>query len=82
MQQNLPFSFPQIIEKTRKDIEKENIELKDIQKNTQLLNRYDTPQPGNHKRKTENAHLIKSAYCLDNFLHEEIRFLRKELDKK
>ena len=43
MQQNVPFSFPQIIEKTRKDIEKENIQLKDIQKNTQLLNRYDTP---------------------------------------
>ena len=82
MQQNVPFSSPQTIEKTRKDIEKENIELEDIQKNTPLLNRYDTPQPRNHERKTENAHLNKSAYCLDNFLQEEISFLRKELDNK
>ena len=63
MQQNVPFSSPQTIEKARKDIEKENIELEDIQKNTPLLNRYDTPQPRNHERKTEN----KSAYCLNNF---------------
>ena len=63
MQQIVPFSSPQTIEKTRKDIEKENIELEDIQKNTPLLNRYDTPQPRNHERKTEN----KSAYCLNNF---------------
>ena len=82
MQQIVPFSSPQTIEKTRKDIEKENIELEDIQKNTPLLNRYDTPQPRNHERKTENAHLNKSAYCLDNFLQEEISFLRKELDNK
>ena len=82
MQQNVPFSSPQTIEKARKDIEKENIELEDIQKNTPLLNRYDTPQPRNHERKTENAHLNKSAYCLDNFLQEEISFLRKELDNK
>ena len=82
MQQTVPFSSPQTIEKTRKDIEKENIELEDIQKNTPLLNRYDTPQPRNHERKTENAHLNKSAYCLDNFLQQEISFLRKELDNK
>ena len=42
MQQIVPFSSPQTIEKTRKDIEKENIELEDIQKNTPLLNHYDT----------------------------------------
>ena len=42
MQQTVPFSSPQTIEKTRKDIEKENIELEDIQKNTSLLNHYDT----------------------------------------
>ena len=82
MQQNVPFSSPQTIEKARKDIEKENIELEDIQKNTPLLIRYDTPQPCNHERKTENAHLNKSAYCLDNFPREEISFLRKELDNK
>ena len=82
MQQNVRFSSPQTIEKARKDIEKENIELEDIQKNTPLLNRYDTPQPRNHERKTENAHLNKSAYCLDNFLQEEISFLKKELDNK
>ena len=82
MQQNVPFSSSQTIEKARKDIEKENIELEDIQKNTPLLNRYDTPQPRNHERKTENAHLNKSAYCLDNFLQQEISFLRKELDNK
>ena len=76
MQQNVPFS------KARKDIEKENIELEDILKNTPLLNLYDTPQPRNHERKTENAHLNKSAYYLDNFLQEEISFLRKELDNK
>ena len=82
MQQNVPFSSPQTIEKTRKDIEKENIELEDIQKNTPLLIRYDTPQPRNHERKNETAHLNKSAYCLDNFLQEEISFLRKELENK
>ena len=59
MQQIVPFSSPQTIEKTRKDIEKENIELEDIQKNTPLLNRYDTPQPRNHEKKTKNAHLNK-----------------------
>ena len=42
MQQIVPFSSPRTIEKTRKDIEKENIELEDIQKNTPLLNHYDT----------------------------------------
>ena len=42
MQQNVPFSSSQTIEKARKDIEKENIELEDIQKNTPLLNHYDT----------------------------------------
>ena len=47
-----------------------------------LLNHYDTPQPCNHEKKIENAHLNKSAYCLDNFLQEEISFLRKELDNK
>ena len=52
MQQTVPFSSLQTIEKTRKDIEKENIELEDIQKNTSLLNRYDTPQPRNHEKKT------------------------------
>ena len=57
MQQNVPFSSPQTIEKARKDIEKEKIEVEDIQKNTPLLNRYDTPQPHNHERKTENTHL-------------------------
>ena len=51
MQQNVPFSFPQTIEKARKDIEKEKIEVEDIQKNTPLLNRYDTPQPRNHEKK-------------------------------
>ena len=82
MQQNVRFSFPQTIEKARKDIEKENIELEDIQKNTPLLSRYDTPQPRNPERKTENAHLNKSTYYLDNFFQEEISFLRKELDNK
>ena len=43
MQQNAPFSSPQTISKARKDIEKENIELEHIQKNTLLLNHYDTP---------------------------------------
>ena len=47
-----------------------------------LLNHYDTPQPCNHERKIESTHLNKSAYCLDNFLQEEISFLRKELDNK
>ena len=82
MQQNVLFSSPQMIEKARKDIEKENIELDDILENTPLLNRIDTLKPRNHERKTENAHLNKSAYCLDNFLLEEISFLRKELDNK
>ena len=59
MQQNLPSSSPQTIEKARKYIEKENIELEDIQKSTPLLNRYDTPQPRNHQRKTKNAYLNK-----------------------
>ena len=82
MQQNVPFSSSQTIEKARKDIEKENIELEDIQKNTPLLNRYDTPQPRNHEKKTKNAHLNKSVCCFNNFLQEEISFLRKELDNK
>ena len=82
MQQIVPFSSPQTFEKVRKDIEKENIELEDIQKNIPLSNRYDTPQPCNHKRKTENAHLNKSVYRLDNLLQEKISFLRKELDNK
>ena len=82
MQQNVPFSSPQTIEKARKDIEKKKVEVEDIQKNTPLLNRYDTPPPRNHERKTEKAHLNKSAHCLDNFLQEEISFLRKELDNK
>ena len=82
MQQIVPFSSPQTFEKVRKDIEKENIELEDIQKNTPLSNRYDTPQPCNHERKTENAHLNKSVYRLDNLLQEKISFLRKELDNK
>ena len=43
MQQNAPFSSPQTISKARKDIEKENMELEHIQKNTLLLNHYDTP---------------------------------------
>ena len=43
MQQNAPFSSPQIIRKARKDIEKENIELEHIQKNTLILNHCDTP---------------------------------------
>ena len=47
-----------------------NIELDDIQKNTPFLNLYDTPQPGNLERKTENDHLNKSAYSLDNFLYQ------------
>ena len=80
MQQNVPSSSPQTIEKTRKDIEKKKVEVEDIKKNTPLLNRYDTPR--NHERKTEKAHLNKSAHCLDNFLQEEISFLRKELDNK
>ena len=63
MQQNVPFSSPQTIEKARKDIEKENIELEDIQKNTPLLNRYDTPQPRNLERETETAYLnIAKSY--------------------
>ena len=70
MQQNVPFSSPQTIEKARKDIEKKKVEVEDIQKNTPLLNQYDTPPPGNHERKTEKAHLNKSAHCLDNFLQE------------
>ena len=47
-----------------------NIELDDIQKNTPFLNLYDTPQPSNLERKTENDHLNKSAYSLDNFLYQ------------
>ena len=82
MQHNVPFSSPQTIEKACKDIEKKKVEVEDIQKNISLLNRYDTPPPRNHKRKTERAHLNKSAHCLDNFLEEEICFLRKELDNK
>ena len=34
LQQNLPFSSPQTIEQAHKDIEKENIELENIRKNT------------------------------------------------
>ena len=78
MQQNVPFSSPQTIEKARKDIEKKKVEVEDIQKNTPLLNRYDTAPPRIHERKTERAHLNKSAHCLDNFLREEISFLRKK----
>ena len=74
MQQNVPFPSPQTIEKACKDIEKENIELEEIQKNTPLLNHYETSQPRNHERKIENAHFNKSAYCLDNLLQEEISF--------
>ena len=44
VQQNVSFCSPQTIEKARKDIEKENIDLEDIQKKTPLLNHYDTPQ--------------------------------------
>ena len=82
MQQNVPFSSPKTIEKVRKDIQKENFEPENIRKSTPLLNHYDTPQPRNHQRKIENTHLNKSPCCLDNFLQEEIGFLRKELDKK
>ena len=82
MQQNLPFSYRQTVEKVRKGVEKENFEPENIQKNTPLLNHYDTPQPRNHQTKIENAHLNKSPYCLDNFLQEEIGFLRKKLDNK
>ena len=82
MKQNPPFSFPQTIEKTGKDVEKENNELENIKKNTPLLNHFDTPQPRNHQRKIEKAHLNISAYCLDNFLQEEIGFLRKKLGNK
>ena len=49
MEQNVPFSSPQTIEKASKDIEKENIELEYIQKSTPLLNHYDSPQPRNHE---------------------------------
>ena len=49
MQQNVP-SSPQTIEKARKDIENENIELENIQINTPLLNYHDTPQLRNHQR--------------------------------
>ena len=41
----LPFSSPLTIEKAHKDIEYENIELENTQKNTPLLNHYDSPQP-------------------------------------
>ena len=82
MEQNVSFSSPQTIEKASKDIEKENIELEYIQKSTPLLNHYDSPQPRNHEQKIENAHLNKSAYYLDNFLQEEVSFLRKELNNK
>ena len=82
MQQNAPFSSPHTSEKVNKDIEKENFEPEKIQKNTPLLNHYDTAQPRNHQREIENAHLNKSLYCLNNFLQEKIGFLRKELDNK
>ena len=49
MQQNVQFSSPQTIEKAHKDIEKKKVEVEDIQKNTPLLNRYDTPPPSNHE---------------------------------
>ena len=81
LQQNVP-SSPQTIEKAHKNIENENIELENIEINTPLLNHHDTPQPRNHQRKIENAHLNKSTYCLDKFLQEEIGFLRKELVTK
>ena len=81
-QQNAPFSSPQTSEKVSKDTEKENFEPENIQKNTPLINHYDTAQSRNHQREIENAHLNKSPYCLDNFLQEEIGFLRKELDNK
>ena len=82
IQQNAPFSSPQTSEKVSKDIDKENFEPENIQKNTPLLNHCDTAQPRSHQREIENAHLNKSPYCLDNFLPEEIGFLRKELDNK
>ena len=84
MQQNVPFSPPQTIEKARKDIEKENIELENIKKNTPHLNHYDTPQHRNHERNIQNTHLNKSAYCLDNFLQPTRgnQFFKEELDNK
>ena len=82
MQQNAPFSSPQTSEKVSKDTEKENFEPENIQKNTPLINHYDTAQSRNHQREIENAHLNKSPYCLDNFLQEETGFLMKELDNK
>ena len=55
MQQNVRFSSPQTIEKARKDIKKKKVEVEGIQKNTPLLNRYGTPPPRNHERKTESS---------------------------
>ena len=81
LQQNVS-SSPQTIEKARKDIENENIELENIQINTPVLNHYDTPRPRNRQRKVENTHLNKSTYCLDKFLQEEICLLKKKLDNK
>ena len=53
LQQNVPFSSPQTIQKARKDIENENIELENIQKNTTLLNHHGTCKP----RKTTKGKL-------------------------
>ena len=64
-------SSPQMIEKARKDIENDNIELENIQINIPLLNDHNTPQSRNHQRKIENAHLNKPTYCLNKFLQEE-----------
>ena len=61
LQENVLFSSPKTIEKVHKNIENENIELGNNQKNTPLLNDHDTPQPRNHRRKIENAHLNKST---------------------
>ena len=77
MQQNVPFSSPQT-KRHEKILKTRILSQKTFRKNSPLLNRCDTPQPRNHERKTEN----KSAYCLDNFLQEEISFLMKELDNK
>ena len=68
LQQNEPFSSPQTIENVNRDIENENIELKNIQKKTPLLQLLDTVQSHNDQRKIKNAQLNKSTYCLDKFL--------------
>ena len=55
LQQNEPFSSPQTIENVNRDIENENIELKNIQKKTPLLQLLDTVQSHNDQRKIKNA---------------------------